>query len=86
MITMEQYNYRYSQYTVCNHSVGTDTDRRGAVAARYSPSYCFFNESAIQCPHSDDACDTGDRDVLLPHLVENGSGPVVDTWRENDEQ
>ena len=37
----------------------------------------------IQCPHIDD---TGDTDVLLPHFVENGSGPVVDTWRENDVQ
>ena len=82
---MEQYNYRYSQYTVCNHSVGTDTDRRGAVGAQYSPSYCFFNECTIQCLHTDDADDTGERDVL-PHFVENGSGPDVDTWRENDEQ
>ena len=48
----------------------------------YPPPVCFLNESAIQCPHTDD---TGDIGVLLPHFVENGSGPAVDTWRENDE-
>ena len=51
--------------------------------ARYPPPVCFLKESAIQCPHTDD---TGDTDVLLPHFVENGSGPAVNTWRENDEQ
>ena len=77
IITWQLVLNRYTSITVCR-------DIRCIVCRGQGHDILilFVFKRVIQCPHIDD---TGDTDVLLPHFVENGSGPAVDTWRENDE-